>query len=239
LNIDRDAYCREIEAYLCRKNDGHLIRVVGPSFDLVSGWAARGIPLKIVFEGVDRVFERYHRTRPRRRPLKIDFCEADVLDVFDEWRRALGLTGVPTNARGSEEPVRERRRSSLPAHLERAVLRLTSARARGLLGASFDEVIDRIAGELDVARGHAGGLRGEARDALLSRLAALDADLLAAARDALDDATQALVAREADEELVEFRTRLAPDAFARARALSIDRLVRERFGLPVIVFTAC
>ena len=27
-------YCRDIETYLCRKNDGHLIRVVGPSFDL-------------------------------------------------------------------------------------------------------------------------------------------------------------------------------------------------------------
>ena len=40
-------YCREIETYLCRKNDGHLIRVVGPSFELVSGWAAQGVPLKV------------------------------------------------------------------------------------------------------------------------------------------------------------------------------------------------
>ena len=35
-------YCREIETYLCRKNDGHLIRVAGPSFELVSGWADAG-----------------------------------------------------------------------------------------------------------------------------------------------------------------------------------------------------
>ena len=47
-------YCREIETYLCQKNDGHLIRVVGPSFELVSGWAARGIPLKVAFAGVAR-----------------------------------------------------------------------------------------------------------------------------------------------------------------------------------------
>jgi len=37
-------FCREIETYLCRKNDGHLIRVTGPSFDLVSGWAEQGVP---------------------------------------------------------------------------------------------------------------------------------------------------------------------------------------------------
>ncbi len=47
-------YCREIEAYLCQKNEGHLIRVVGPSFDLVSRWAAEGIPLKVAFGGIDR-----------------------------------------------------------------------------------------------------------------------------------------------------------------------------------------
>jgi hypothetical protein len=27
--IDVESYCRDIEAYLCRKNDGHLIRVTG------------------------------------------------------------------------------------------------------------------------------------------------------------------------------------------------------------------
>src|SRR5438309_7121774 len=112
-------YCREIETYLCRKNDGHLIRVVGPSFDLVSAWAARGVPLKIAFSGIDRCFERYHRKGPRRRPIKIDFCDADVLDAFDDWRRALGLplagaaADPPAGAAAIGRPA-----VSLPAHLE-------------------------------------------------------------------------------------------------------------------------
>jgi len=87
-----DEYCRAIETYLCQKNDGHLIRVVGPSFEIVSGWASSGIPLKVAYQGIDRYFERYYAKGSRRRPVKIDFCEADVLDVFDAWRRALGLT---------------------------------------------------------------------------------------------------------------------------------------------------
>ena len=131
-------YCREIETYLCRKNDGHLIRVVGPSFDLVSGWAAQGVPLKVAFAGIDRYFERYYRKGPRRRPVRIDFCEADVLDVFDEWRRATGVTGrsrqpcsaVIRRAATIGDSVSPRSPSSLPAHLERVVLRLTSARAQ-------------------------------------------------------------------------------------------------------------
>ena len=98
--LDTSDYCRQIETYLCQKNDGHLIRVVGPSFEMVSRWAGEGVPLKVAFGGIDRYFERYYRKGPRRRPVRIDFCEADVLDVFDEWRRATGLT----SSRAASEP---------------------------------------------------------------------------------------------------------------------------------------
>ena len=59
-------YCREIETYLCRKNDGHLIRITGPSFDLVTAWGAQGVPLKVAFRGIDRYFERYYAKGPRQ-----------------------------------------------------------------------------------------------------------------------------------------------------------------------------
>ena len=232
--LDIADYCREIEGYLCRKNDGHLIRVTGPSFDLVAGWAAQGVPFKVACEGIDRYFERYYRKGPRRRPVKIDFCEADVLDVFDEWRRAVGLAQQTE----SQSPNPESRQPSLPAHLERVVLRLSEARATGTLGDAFDALIDRVSAELDAARAKSGGLRGAARQALVARLAALDGELLQQARAALDDATRTVLARDAEESLLAFRAGMAPEAFARARDGAIDALVRERFKLPVVAF-AC
>ena len=246
FRLQIDDYCREIETYLCRKNDGHLIRVVGPSFDLVSGWAAQGVPIKVACSGIDRYFERYYRKGPRRRPVKIDFCEADVLDVFDEWRRAVGLTQSSVGSHQSSDDSHQssddvprssaRRGQSLPEHLERVVLRLTSARARDSLGAECDALIDRVAAELDAARAKAGGLRGEARKALVDRLSALDAELLQQARRALDDAGLAALARQADEDLAGFRSGMAAEAFARAREAAVDRLVRERFVLPTIAY---
>jgi hypothetical protein len=226
-------YCREIETYLCRKNDGHLIRVVGPSFELVSGWAARGVPLKVAYQGIDRYFERYYRKGPRRRPVKIDFCEADVLDVFDEWRRAVG---VPLQSSVGSHQSSVGSRQSLPAHLERVLLRLTSARASGAPGAPIDALLDRVSAELDSARARAGGLRGDARLALIGRLSVLDTELLQQAREALDDAARASFAREADEELSGFRAGMKAEQFERARESAIDRLVRERYGLPTISF---
>src|SRR4051812_2954380 len=156
----------------------------------------QGVPLKVAVRGIDRYFERYYRKGPRRRPVKIDFCEADVLDVFDEWRRAVGLPQVV----GSQESGVEsgeavsRRRQSLPAHLERVVMRLTQARASGLVPVEFDPLIDRAARELDAARA---GVRGDARRALVDRLVRLDAELIAAARAILDDAAIDELTREA------------------------------------------
>lgn len=232
-------FCSQIETYLCRKNEGHLIRVTGPSFDVVSSWAERGIPLKVAYKGIDRYFERYYRKGPRRRPVKIDFCDADVLDAFDDWRRALGVTHTAPAASPpeEEEPDRTARGPSLPAHLERVVMRLTAARASGRLGDAFDGLVDRVARELDAARAESRGLRGDARQHLIARLAVLDAELVAAVRASMDDAAVAALAREAADELTSFRQRMTADAFDRALDGAVVRLVRERFSLPTIAFT--
>ena len=226
-------YCREIEAYLCRKNDGHLIRVVGPSFDLVSGWEAEGIPLKVALQGIDRYVERYYRHGPRRRPVRIDFCAADVRDVFDEWRRAIGVA-MPTSA--SDGGRDASRMASLPLHLERASLRLTAARATGAIGAEADVVIDRLSQELDVARAAANGIRGEARRQALARLTALDEELLQIARASIEAHVRTAIEREAAEELSAFRERMPDANYRRACAAASDRLIRERLGLPVLTF---
>ncbi|NOT44041.1 MAG: hypothetical protein HOP14_05490, partial [Acidobacteria bacterium] len=114
--VDAGAFCRDVEAYLCRRNEGHLVRIVGPSFDMVCGWAQRGIPLRIVCRGIDRCVERQAAKGGRRRPLRVEFCEADVLDVFDQWRKAVGVAPA---AAGTPRV----RTDSLPAHLDRAIAR--------------------------------------------------------------------------------------------------------------------
>ena len=238
--IDVSEYCRDIETHLCRKNDGHLIRIVGPSFEVVSRWAASGVPLKVAMSGIDRYFERYYRKGPRRRPVKIDFCEADVLDVFDEWRRATGISTSEISAaatgEGAEAAPQRRRGPSLPEHLERVLIRLSSLRATGQLGDAADPLVDAVSTELDVARGKSGGLRGEERRVIVDRLAALDAELIALVRSSTAADVLDQIERDAEADLAGFRATMAPDAFAVARQRAAIRLLRERAGLPVIAF---
>lgn len=237
MDLTPETYCREIEAYLCRKNEGHLIRIVGPAFEQVCGWATRGVPLKVAQRGIDRYFERYYAKGPRRRPIRVEFCEADVLDVFDEWRRAIGIpaAAAANDSHTADEPGDEsRRHGSLPAHLERVIARLTSLRAGA--DRSLDETLDRLVSELDSARAGARGLRGEARTALVERLRALDRMLVDAARGQCDAVTLGQLRAEAETELAPFRDRMPPDAYERARDAAVDRLIRERGRLPTVAF---
>jgi len=230
-----ERYCRDVEAYLCRKNDGHLIRIVGPAFEQVCGWAAKGVPLSVVQRGIDRYFERYYAKGRRRRPVRIDFCEADVLDVFDEWRRAVGIAPAAATQEPSEEEAPSGRRpGSLPAHLERVIARLTALRAGE--DRSLDGIADAMVRELDAVRANARQLRGDARQAVLDRLRDLDRALLDEARKQLDAPTLDALVAEAARELAPFRDRLAQEAYERSLSASLDRLVRERRRLPIITY---
>ena len=80
------------------------------------------------------------------------------------------------------------------------------------------------------------GLRGAARQAVIDRLAAADAELLRRVRGRFAQSAAAALADEAESDLAAFRAAMNADAFARAREAAIDRLVRERFDLPTIAF---
>jgi len=224
--VTSDAYCREIEAYLTRKNDGHLIRIVGPSFARVCGWAEQGVPLKVAYAGIDRYFERYYAKGPRRRPVHVDHCEHDVLDMFDDWRRAVGVTATSSN-----ENLEPRPRESLATRLERAMAKLTALRAGARPPVPAD-LLDGVVRELDQMLTPAKHARGTARAAMVDRVANLDRQLLEAARAGLPRADCEGLQAQAEADLAPFRERMTREAWTSAIEAAFDRLVREHAGLP-------
>jgi hypothetical protein len=234
--IDVESYCRDIEAHLCRKNDGHLIRITGAAFEQVQGWAGQGIPIKVAEAGIDRYFERYYRKGPRRRPVRIEFCEADVLDAFDDWRRAVGVARVVPDSAGGpdvEEPLpAARQRRSLASQIESALARLTVLRGSDKAGPALGTALDDAVRGLDAAMSDAAHARGDARDAIMRRLTEIEERLADAAMASLDTAGQRALIAEAESELAPFRARMSDEAYQQSRRQAVHRLVREHFGLP-------
>jgi len=229
--LDRSEYCREIEAYLCRKNEGHLIRIVGPAFEQVCAWADIGVPLKVAFRGIDQYCERYYAKGPRRRPVRIEFCEADILDLFDAWRRSIGVPHIDRD----DDELAPSRKPALAGHIERALARLTSLRS-GVRSAVFNDRIDAVVRQLDQLLADARRARGDARAAVVQKLQLLDDELLNGARAESDHELTATLSREADAELTPFKPRMPEAEYARAHAAALDRLLRDAFGLPTLTY---
>jgi hypothetical protein len=223
-------YCRQLETYLCQKNGGHLIRIVGPAFEQVRGWAVRGVPLKIALRGIDQYCERQRARAPRPRPVRIEFCEADILQLFDDWRRALGVTDA------AAEEIRTPRKPGLAAHIEKVIARLIAVRGGESRPVVPTEEVDEIVRALDDLNARASGARGEARIAVLDRLNALDRRLMEAAVRNIDPAVAARLRDEAAEELAGFGQRIAPEARAAAIDAAFLRLVRETAKLPRVAY---
>lgn len=235
--MDVGAYCREVEGHLTRLNGGHLVRIVGPAFDLVRQWAADSIPMSVIVRGIERKAAR-HQAGVARRPLRIEFCEADVREVFAEWRRAIGAFADTPSERPSADAPTEvaesstaARRASMQA-LDRAIDRLSRAAGHLEWPEPLRDVIGARLAVLTTIRTEARDARGEARGAILARVADTDPAFTAALRETAPPDLFARAHEEAARELAGYRGRLSQANWTKAVEITATRLLRDRLGLP-------
>ena len=231
-SLDLSAYCRKVEEHLTRVNAGHLVRIVGPAFELVRQWAMEGIPLSVVVRGIDGKAER-HRHGSARRPLRIEHCDADVREVYDAWRRAIGV--VPQAVAAADDAAGQTvRRPSLTKQLDRVVERLGGLLGRRDLSDDLRDLATGLMGDVAALRDRARATRGQDRAEIVAALEPLDRALMAAARAGAGADVLDALAHDATEELAPYRGRLVGEEWQRAVDATAHRLLRERLRLPVI-----
>ena len=235
---DIGEFCRRVEEHLARVNEGQIIRVVGPAFELARAWALEGMPLSVVAHGIDLKAER-HRAGRSTRPLRLEFCEADVREVYTRWRRSVGLSGRSAGPEGPDETAETAepaKRPSLSRQLDRALDKLSRVAGRLDLAEQFRDEISRAITELSTIRDAARTARGDARQALSARLPLIDEGLVAQGRDAIGADAIAGLRGDAEGDLASYRSRLSPEIWRRSVDRALDQLVRDRLGLPTLTF---
>lgn len=238
VSPDIGAFCRAVEAHLCRVNGGHLVRIVGPAFELVSSWAREGMPLRVALHGVDRTVTRLTAKGPRRRPIRIEFCEADVRDAAEQWRRAVGVRAAAAESTAGTAPEpgepSSARLPSLPRHLERVLLRLSGLAATREMATSLAEALAVTIREVDACLDASRSARREARTALLERLAEIERQMTDAALTALAEDQRHALHDQVQRELSPFRGQMPPAALRDAEHALLGELVRRHFSLPQV-----
>jgi len=235
---DIGAYCRAVESHLCRVNGGHLVRIVGPAFELVAGWAKEGMPLRVVLHGVDRTITRLTAKGPRRRPVRIEFCEADVRDAADQWRRAVGVRGAAAGAHGetniAADAATTARVPSLPKHLERVLVRLSALTATREWPASLIDALTTTIRDVDACLDASRGARRQARTAILDQLGAIERAMTQAALASVPDVRRRELLDQVRIELLPYREQMPEAAFRQAAEALLGELVRKHFSLPQV-----
>jgi len=233
--MDGEHYCREVESYLCSKNDGHLIRIVGPSFELVCRWAYQKVPLSVVRRAIDKTFERYYAKGNQRRPVQIKFCEADVMELFNEWRRAVGVADTE-RIKSDSDNQSSNKRLSLAAHIDRLLSKLRACQDNANCPNDLAVYIKELINEFKAVRVLARTARGANRKQLELWLGEVEHNLVTVARGVSDQTLIISLRTESELELEPFRVRMPADAFEGAVQASIDKLLRDYFRLPKISY---
>jgi hypothetical protein len=233
--LDIGEFCRRVEEHLARVNEGQIIRVVGPAFELVRGWALEGMPLSVVAHGIDLKAER-HRAGRSTRPLRLEFCDADVREVYTRWRRSVGLSALAPEPDGATEPIGIEKQPSLSRQVDRALDKLSRVAGRLDLAERFRDEVSRSIEELSTIREAARTARGDARKKLTARLSPIDAALVRAGRDAVGSDALERLRGDAETDLAPYRPRLSPDVWRQSVDRALDQLVRDHLGLPTLTF---
>ena len=85
-------YYTEIEEYFWQKRGAHIL-VSTLDWAVIETWQKGGVPVEVVFKGIDRTFEHYSAQR-RGRPIKsLLYCVDAVADAAEEAKEAAAGRG--------------------------------------------------------------------------------------------------------------------------------------------------
>jgi hypothetical protein len=163
----------------------------------------------------------------------LEFCEADVREAFDNWRRAVGVWHQAP-VEGPDEPAGARK-SSLGRDLDRATERMSRALGRLDLPEEVREAVSAVIAALGQIREDARHLRGAARQSIDPRLAQVDRAIGEIAWSAAGDVEVERTRAQAEHELIVYRPRLSDDVWRKSVMVTVDRLLRDRLNLPSLL----
>ena len=226
-----DAYFGAIEEAFSRRRGAPLL--LSPrDWGLISDWQRRGVPLRIVLQGIENCFDAFDRRAPgARRINSLSYCRQEVLSLFEIY---LGLHGGAFDATREGSSIAQPSASRVVArHLGRLARRVKEAMPHAS-AAHHDTLVGALASTAAELRRLRKALAAgpPALQSLETDLARLDASLLEAARTALGPEEVARIEAEAEAAPGRALERMSQAARLTTLQAAAARLLRQRCRLP-------
>ena len=217
---------------------------------LIDIWREAGIPLDVVFRGIDMTFEKWETRRVKTRRINgLAFCVQEVEAAFEEYREA-SVGGREKSARvepgplfssdelnaffrsgldGIRSAVTRLRGHAIEANISASAF--AAIRDPSALAADFERIegaLENLAHETEVA---SNAEKLDFED-LERRLGAIEEKLLSAIKNAMDDRSLSDLEAEAQSALAPYKRNMRADMIANLQKQFIHKRLLELWSLP-------
>jgi hypothetical protein len=223
-----DEYYRAVEETFVRRR-GAAMLLSPRDWNLIGEWKDAGIPLRVVLQAIDNIFEGFGRRAPTgRRINSLSYCRQEVLALHEVYQGLHAVeAGRPLSAEAAAGVAAAAR------HLGRLARRVRAAMA-GASEAGRDRLVGclaRVAADLKNLRKE---IKGGVWDPHLleQRLRRFDEDLVAASRESLSKSEIDALEGAAELALGRAGDRMTPEAREGTRLTALAALLRQATGIP-------
>jgi hypothetical protein len=219
LQEDEEAsYYQELESYFVSRRGSPLF-ITPDEWDLAFRWEQMGVPLAVVKEGIDRVFER---PKTLLKPRRLGYCRQTVEAAFRRFRES--SFGSRSGETAGEDAGAE-------AHLLQI-----SSRLRELAGA-WKENERKLSSFLERASDAVRSLSERAEEApgeVELELRELEGKLVVESETVVGDGAREELRREAEASLESYRERMPEKIYRAALESAYRRRLKRKLGIPTL-----
>lgn len=209
-------YFSEIEAVFIRRRGRNLL--LSPvDWTLIESWQKNEIPLHIILQSIEDVFDAYDKKTTKRAIKSLSYCKDEVEARYAEWLAA--QVGKATDAEDLSESARE---SDVSEHLSKVLAEFRSTTAK--IAAKVDRSFEKIARKLELLIES-----GETGEALELKLEKLDEQVDEKLRSAAADDS---MLRDLEISMAEYKRKMDAASYQKTFDLMLTKKLREKTGVP-------
>ncbi len=221
-------YYTEIEEHFWQKRGAHLL-VSTLDWAVIESWQKAGLPLEVVFKGIDRAFERYEPAK-RGRPIKsLLYCVDAVAQVAEEAREAAA-------GRAPSAPAAERPSGFDPgevaSYFRANAAALRAAAQRASPNAALAQAFADIAAALEALAEQPATASTRNLEDLERHLTVFEEKLLGALTQATSADELVDLRRDLERSLAPYRRRMKAAQLALIESQFLQKKLFERYALP-------
>jgi hypothetical protein len=225
-------YWEEIERYFVKKRGSALI-LSPKDWPIVTSWQERGIPLEVIFAGIDQAFARLEEKQQpsQRQPIRtLAYCQYDVEELWHARKDAISDT-----APLSEKDVRQK----MMAECRKLAAKISSTSAqlrRYTEDPHYQGIHDALISAAETLDSFIPLIEQGENDTVMTQLTQnireLEKRLLAQLEQALDDDVRRELYAQAEAKLAAYKKNMKAEVYQETLRIAFLQALRAAYPLP-------